>query len=175
MNLFENLQILSESENLKKYRYVGKVYKNDFKNKIEIGEIKTPLYVVAHSIGGAYRNLINQIVAGNQLFEIQNMIQIDKEGIEEVNEIPETPNNISGEFESLHNEEQINESIMSFDDWMDKNFNKLIAEFAETYEIEENEVYDNEDFDEYVNDKYEDYYRNTNRYINEEDEDNNEI
>lgn len=267
MNLFENLQTLYESE-YHKYKYVGNVYYYDFKNKTKIGEIKTPLYTMAKHLGGAYQSLIRQIVAGNQLFDIQNAIQIDKNGIIEVDEIPEKPNNITGQFESLYgmekysyvgpvyrfnqvydniekpiytiaksydeairnfcfklkqkynlnpgnnltinkdnverndeieektkqiekepqnieqtindskynfddpdrNEEYVIESILSFEDWLDRNFNDLINCYAEQYEIDEDEVYDSEDFEEYVNDQYEEYYRNTNRYLDDEDD-----
>ena len=62
------------------------------------------------------------------------------------------------------------ESILSFEDWLDRNFNDLVNCYAEQYEIDENEVYDSEDFEEYVNDQYEEYYRNTNRYFDDEEE-----
>lgn len=267
MNLFENLQILSESESHKKYQYVGKVYKNDMKSKIELGEIKTPIYAVGKSLGVAYHNFINDIVTKNQLFNIANMIQIDKENIKEIDNIPENPENIMATLESSYgmerysyvgpvyrfdrvfdnikepiytiaksyeaaarnfcyklknkynlvpgtnltidkdkierdteieektkqfekepeeivtkvddpkfnfddpdrDEEYVVESIMSFDDWLDKNFNELVKDYAELYEMEESEVYnEDEDFEEYVNDQYEEYYRNTNRYIDDE-------
>ena len=67
-------------------------------------------------------------------------------------------------------DEYIVESILNFEDWLDIYFDDLVKNYADKYEMPEEDVYsEDEDFEEYVNDKYEEYYKNTNRYIDDED------
>lgn len=83
-------------------------------------------------------------------------------------------NNISAEVEAaVSGIEGLNEnlSILNFEDWLDRYFDDLVKKYADKYEIPEEDVYsEDEDFEEYVNDKYEEYYRNTNRYLDDEEE-----
>ena len=270
-NLFENLQILRES-NEYFWKYIGKVYVNNMKNKRCIGEIKEPIYTYTSNdnIGAAYHSFINQIVIGNRLYDYSQQIQIDKDNIEKIdslpdntdgnlmatiekitesygmerysyvgpvfrfgrlydtikqpiytvaksyeiamrnicfklkekyglikganltidknkiekdNEIEELTKNIEKQpnaetkiddpkynFDDPDRENNIVESIMSFDDWLDNNFTNLVKDYADLYDIDEEDVYnENEGFEEYINDEYENYYKNTNRYIDEDE------
>ncbi len=69
---------------------------------------------------------------------------------------------------SARKDEYIVESIMDFDDWLYEYFDELVKEYADKYGMSEQEVSEDEDFEEYVNDEYAKYYKNTNRYLDED-------
>lgn len=82
MNLFENLQLMKESE-LIKYSYTGPVYRF---NSI-YGQIKKPIYTVARTPSKAYTNFLAQIKQGNG-FDYTAKLDIDKNNIKVVDNIP---------------------------------------------------------------------------------------
>lgn len=82
MNLFENLQMMHESE-LIKYSYIGPVYRF---NSI-YGQIKKPIYTVARTPSKAYTNFLAQIKQGNG-FDYTAKLDIDKNNIKVVDNIP---------------------------------------------------------------------------------------
>lgn len=178
MNLFENLQILKENE-LTKFSYTGPIYRFD----TIFGQIKKPIYTMAKTPGKAYTNFLAQIKQGNGLDYNANL-SIDKNNIKVVDDIPDEAfddsiDNISKpavndpkyNFEDPDREDDyVVESIMDFTDWLDINFDDLVKRYADEYEMSEYDVNsEDEDFEEYVNDKYEEYYRNTNRYLEDFD------
>lgn len=178
MNLFENLQILKESE-LTKFSYTGPIYRFD----TIFGQIKKPIYTMAKTPGKAYANFLAQIKQGNGLDYNANL-SIDRNNIKVVDDIPDEAfddsiNNISKpivndpkyNFEDPDREDEyVVESIMDFTNWLDTNFDNLVKRYADKYEMSEYDVNsEDEDFEEYVNDKYEEYYRNTNRYLEDFD------
>lgn len=178
MNLFENLQLMKESE-LIKYSYTGPIYRF---NSI-YGQIKKPIYTVARTPSKAYTNFLAQIKQGNG-FDYTAKLDIDKNNIKVVDNIPDEAfddsiDNISNpvvndpkyNFDDPDREDEyIVESILNFEDWLDIYFDDLVKQYADKYEMPEEDVYsEDEDFEEYVNDEYEEYYKNTNRYIDDED------
>lgn len=82
MNLFENLQLMKESE-LIKYSYTGPIYRF---NSI-YGQIKKPIYTVARTPSKAYTNFLAQIKQGNG-FDYTAKLDIDKNNIKVVDNIP---------------------------------------------------------------------------------------
>ena len=82
MNLFENLQLMKESE-LIKYSYIGPIYRF---NSI-YGQIKKPIYTVARTPSKAYTNFLAQIKQGNG-FDYTAKLDIDKNNIKVVDNIP---------------------------------------------------------------------------------------
>lgn len=83
MNLFENLQLMKESE-LIKYSYTGPIYRF---NSI-YGQIKKPIYTVARTPSKAYANFLAQIKQGNG-FDYTAKLDIDKNNIKVVDNIPD--------------------------------------------------------------------------------------
>ncbi len=83
MNLFENLQMMYESE-LTKYSYTGPVYRFDSL----YGQIKKPIYTVARTSGKAYTNFLAQIKQGNG-FDYTAKLNIDRNNIKVVDNIPD--------------------------------------------------------------------------------------
>lgn len=83
MNLFENLQMMHESE-LIKYSYTGPVYRFDSL----YGQIKKPIYTVARTPGKAYTNFLAQIKQGNG-FDYTAKLDIDRNNIKVVDNIPD--------------------------------------------------------------------------------------
>lgn len=84
MNLFENLQIMKEAEELIKYSYIGPIYRF---NSI-YGQIKKPIYTVARTPGKAYTNFLAQIKQGNG-FDYTAKLDIDRNNIKVVDNIPD--------------------------------------------------------------------------------------
>lgn len=178
--IISNQNEVNESYGMEKYSYVGPIYRF---NKL-YATIKEPIYTVAKSYEDAMKNMCFRLKEKYGFIKGANLT-IDKDKIKKNTEIEELtkefekePENIETKIDdpkynfddSDRDEEYVVESILSFDDWLDKNFTDLINEFSELHEIPEDEVYDSEDFEEYVNDQYEEYYRNTNRYLDDEDE-----
>lgn len=101
MNLFENLCIMKENEDIKYWKFSGKVYLNNMKTKTCVGEIKKPIYVTAKSLGHAFSLFIDAIAQGNNKYEQRNKIFIDKNDIKQINELPDNADeNITAIIES---------------------------------------------------------------------------
>lgn len=165
---------------MERYMYVGPVYRfNKFYT-----EIKFPIYTVAKSHSEAAKNICFRL---KKVFGFQPGVNltIDNDKIQRDTEIEELTKEFEKEPETVEtkvndpkynyddkdrDEEYVIESILTFNDWLNQKFQELISDYAELHEIDEEQVYDSEDFDEYVDMRYEEYYRNTNRYIDDEDE-----
>ena len=174
------------SYDMEKYSYMGPVYRF---NKI-IDNIKEPIYTMATSYDAAMRNICFKLKEKYGFYKGDNLT-IDKDKIEKDNEIEELTKIFDIKSKDTEtkvddpkynfddpdrNEEYVVESIMNFTEWLDKYFDDLVKEYAERYEMDEQDVYnEDEDFEEYVNDRYEEYYRNTNRYLDDELEEDFEI
>lgn len=102
MNLFENLQMMKEADDLIRFSYTGPVYRF---NSL-YGQIKKPIYTVARTQGKAYANFLAQIKQGNG-FDFNANLQIDKNRIKEVDSIPD-----SAIDDSIDNIEDIGKSVV---------------------------------------------------------------
>ena len=165
---------------MERYSYCGPVYRFD---KL-YDTIKEPIYTIAKSPDMAARNICYKLKQKYNLHAGTNLT-IDKDKIEKDNEIEELtkifdikPKDIETKVDDPkynfddpdRNEEYVVESILNFEDWLDMYFDDLVKKYADKYEMPEEDVYsEEEDFEEYVNDKYEEYYKNTNRYVDDED------
>lgn len=182
----KNNKVTEASYGMEKYTYTGPVYRFD---KL-YDTIKEPIYTVGKSYDAAARNICYKLKQKYNLHAGTNLT-IDKDKIEKDDEIEELTKNFDIKPKDIktkvddpkynfddpdRNEEYIVESIMNFTEWLDKYFDDLVKEYAERYEMDEQDVYnEDEDFEEYVNDRYEEYYRNTNRYLDDELEEDFEI
>ena len=178
MNLFENLQMMKEADDLIRFSYTGPVYRF---NSL-YGQIKKPIYTVARTHGKAYANFLAQIKQGNG-FDFNANLQIDKNRIKEVDSIPDSAiddsiDNIEDIGKSVVDDPKYNyddpdregdyvvESILSFEKWLDINFDNLINNYAERYNMNEFEVAtEDSDFEEYVNEKYNEYFKNASKHL----------
>ena len=171
MNLFENLQTLHESGIREKYSFYGDYFRFDRK----IGEIpkNKPLYTIAKSKDEAISNFCKQIKDMKQLFAGANLT-IDKNNVSIVDDIvhqqvvkDSQPGVDDPKFNfddpDREGDYQV-ESIMSYDDWFTTKYDDLVLKYIERNELEEDDPIDNDDFKEFCEYEYEDYYRNTNRY-----------
>ena len=176
----KNNKVTESSHEMEKYSYVGPVYRFDKIYDI----IKEPIYTVAKSYEAAMRNICFKLKEKYKLDKGANLT-IDKNKIKKDDEIKELtkeferqPKDVETKIDDPKsnfddpdsNEEYVVESILNFEDWLDIYFDDLVKQYADKYEMPEEDVYsEDEDFEEYVNDKYEEYYKNTNRYIDDED------
>lgn len=122
MNLFENLQLMYESE-LVKYSYIGPIYRF---NSI-YGQIKKPIYTVARTPGKAYTNFLAQIKQGNG-FDYTAKLDIDRNNIKVVDNIPDEAFNDS--IDNIENigKPLINDPKYNFED-PDRNDDYIIEDF----------------------------------------------
>ncbi len=163
---------------MEKYSYMGPVFR--FGGLYDT--IKEPIYTVAKSYDAAARNICYKLKQKYNLHAGTNLT-IDKDKIERntdieklTKEFEKEPKDIETKIndpkfnfdEPDRNEDYVVESVLSFDDWFNQKFQELVSDYAELHEIDEEQVYDSEDFDDYVDMRYEEYYRNTNRYIDDE-------
>lgn len=122
MNLFENLQLMHESE-LVKYSYIGPIYRF---NSI-YGQIKKPIYTVARTPGKAYTNFLAQIKQGNG-FDYTAKLDIDRNNIKVVDNIPDEAFNDS--IDNIENigKPLINDPKYNFED-PDRNDDYVVENF----------------------------------------------
>ena len=122
MNLFENLQLMKESE-LIKYSYTGPIYRF---NSI-YGQIKKPIYTVARTPGKAYTNFLAQIKQGNG-FDYTAKLDIDRNNIKVVDNIPDEAFNDS--IDNIENigKPLINDPKYNFED-PDRNDDYVVENF----------------------------------------------
>lgn len=128
MNLFENLQLMKESE-LIKYSYTGPIYRF---NSI-YGQIKKPIYTVARTPSKAYANFLAQIKQGNG-FDYTAKLDIDKNNIKVVDNIPDEAFD-----DSIDNIEDIGKPLIN-----DPKYNFEDPDREEDYIVEEFDVDDTE-------------------------------
>lgn len=122
MNLFENLQLMKESE-LIKYSYTGPIYRF---NSI-YGQIKKPIYTVARTPGKAYTNFLAQIKQGNG-FDYTAKLDIDKNNIKVVDNIPDEAFDDSIDNIEDIGKPLINDPKYNFED-PDRNDDYIIEDF----------------------------------------------
>lgn len=109
MNLFENLQLLHESEYMT-YKYDGPYYRFGK----YYGKTKEPLYTEAPSLEKAKTNFIYRLKKMNNLQPYTNLT-IDVNKIEEI--IPKQDfNEINDDYEEIKHEPLVNDSKYNFDD-----------------------------------------------------------
>lgn len=172
---------VNESSNsMERYYYIGPVYR--FGSLYDT--LKKPMYTVAKSFEAATRNICYKLKQKYNLKPEANLT-IDTNKLEKDNTMEEIPKEFEKEPKNVETkiddpkynfddpdreDEYIVESILNFEDWLDIYFDDLVKQYADKYEIPEEDVYStDEDFEEYANDEYEEYYKNTNRYIDDED------
>ncbi len=122
MNLFENLQLMKESE-LIKYSYTGPIYRF---NSI-YGQIKKPIYTVARTPSKAYANFLAQIKQGNG-FDYTAKLDIDKNNIKVVDNIPDEAFDDSIDNIEDIGKPLINDPKYNFED-PDRNDDYIIEDF----------------------------------------------
>ncbi len=122
MNLFENLQLMKESE-LIKYSYIGPIYRF---NSI-YGQIKKPIYTVARTPSKAYTNFLAQIKQGNG-FDYTAKLDIDKNNIKVVDNIPDEAFDDSIDNIEDIGKPLINDPKYNFED-PDRNDDYIIEDF----------------------------------------------
>ena len=122
MNLFENLQLMKESE-LIKYSYTGPIYRF---NSI-YGQIKKPIYTVARTPGKAYTNFLAQIKQGNG-FDYTAKLDINKNNIKVVDNIPDEAFDDSIDNIEDIGKPLINDPKYNFED-PDRNDDYIIEDF----------------------------------------------
>lgn len=122
MNLFENLQLMKESE-LIKYSYTGPIYRF---NSI-YGQIKKPIYTVARTPSKAYTNFLAQIKQGNG-FDYTAKLDIDKNNIKIVDNIPDEAFDDSIDNIEDIGKPLINDPKYNFED-PDRNDDYIIEDF----------------------------------------------
>lgn len=105
MNLFENLQLLHESEYMT-YKYDGPYYRFGK----YYGKTKEPLYTEAPSIEKAKTNFIFRLKKLNNLKPYTNL-SIDESKIEQI-----ISNIDFDEYEEIKHEPLVNDSKFNFDD-----------------------------------------------------------
>lgn len=80
-------------------------------------------------------------------------------------------NNISVEVEAaVSGIEGLNEnqSVLNFSDWLDEHFDELVRDYAQLYNMNEEDVYsEDEDFEEYANEQYKNIL-NSNKSLDED-------
>lgn len=134
MNLFENLQLMKESNNVQQFKYVGPIYVSKLNTKKKIGNVENPIFTIAKSKGDANSKFINGLIATNNLNNIDGTIQIDERKIMVTESISKKLNNkFSIVFES--DEFPINTS---------SSFVKHVIDFTFDFEELQN-MYGNED------------------------------
>ena len=136
MNLFENLQIIKESE-LTKFSYEGPVYRFDS----IFGQIKKPIYTMAKTQGKAYTNFLAQIKQGNGLDYNANL-SIDKDKIKIVDDIPNEAfdDSIDNTSKPVLDDPKYNfDDPDREDDYSVESFVSVIDKYLEDFDVEDTE------------------------------------
>ena len=151
MNLFENLQLMKEASD------------------------KELLFSFIWEKGSLNDNIINYLKSKNIRFRygpyLQLFAKINNEWVRFYHENKDGKTYVYVVHSNIDKkDEYIVESILNFEDWLDIYFDDLVKKYADKYEMPKEDVYaEDEDFEEYINDKYEEYYKNTNRWEDDED------
>ena len=190
MNLFENLQILNESEDniLFKFKWEKGSINDNIIKYLQSKNIKfrySEYFQLEAKIKGTWVRFdykkkddgLTYIYVGSK----NNKVTKESYGMEKYSYVSPADkfnnlkiNNPTYNFKDPNrDEDHMIESLLDYDKWFDINYNNLVQDFIEKYEITEDEIEENEDlFYEYVDDKYEEYYKNTNNYLDNEIEEN---